>query len=353
MATSPEKVYVGISFGTILKAVGLVLFLIVLYLLRDLVLVVLVSVVIASAIEPVTKRLARYRIPRVPAVLLMYILFFGLILVLVPLFVFPILGDLSDLSTTVADKIGSIPTLLSNSALGSWTGSLGNSFSVHDVFLSLQSSFGSVPKGFVQTTSLVFGGFFRFILIIVISFYLSVQQNGIENFLRVVTPIDREKYVLSLWKRSQQKIGYWMQGQLLLGLIIGILVFLGLTILNVKYALVLAILAALFELIPFFGPILSAVPAVLLGFSDSVTLGLMTIGLYIIMQQFENHLIYPLVVKKIVGVPPLLVILSLLVGAQLAGFLGLVLAVPLAAVLMEAMGDFEKSKYLFRKIDVE
>ena len=349
MELSPKVV--SISFGTIVKATLFLLFLFVLYLLRDLVLVILISIVIASAIEPATKKLAIYRIPRVLAVVLIYLLVFGLVFVLLPFLLFPILGDLNELSSTLTQKIGSLPALFNSSALGNWTGSLGTGFSFQSLLLGLQSSLGSVPTGFVQLVTLIFGGFFRFILVVVISFYLAVQPNGIENFLRIITPIDREKYVIDLWKRSQRKIGSWLQGQLLLGLIIGVLVFLGLMILGVKYALVLALLAAVFELIPFFGPILSAVPAVLLGFSSSVTLGLMTIGLYIIIQQFENHLIYPLVVKKIIGVPPLVVILSILIGAQLAGFLGIILAVPAAAVLMEVASDLEKSKHLFRKLD--
>jgi len=351
MELSPKMI--SISFGTIAKTVLFLLFLFVLYLLRDLILVILVSIVVASAIEPVTKKLAIYRIPRVPTVVLIYLLVFGLFFVLLPFLLFPILGDLNELSSTLTQKIGSLPALFNSSVLGDWTGSLGTAFSFEDILSGLQSNFGSIPTGFVQLITLIFGGFFRFILIVVISFYLAAQPNGIENFLRIITPVNREKYVVDLWKRSQRKIGSWLQGQLLLGLIIGVLVFLGLMILGVKYALVLALLAAVFELIPYFGPILSAVPAVLLGFSGSITLGVMTIGLYIIMQQFENHLIYPLVVKKIVGVPPLVVILAILIGAQLAGFLGIILAVPAAAVLMEIASDLEKSKHLFRKLDGE
>jgi len=97
-----------------------------------------------------------------------------------------------------------------------------------------------------------------------------------------------------------------------------------------------------------FGPILAAIPAVSIAFIDGGTsLGFMVVGLYVIIQQFENHLIYPLVVKKVVGVPPLMVILALLVGAKLAGFLGIIIAVPLAAVLMEFVNDWEKNKRRF------
>lgn len=136
-----------------------------------------------------------------------------------------------------------------------------------------------------------------------------------------------------------------MQGQLLLALIIGVLVYLGLTILGVKYALLLAILAAFAELVPVVGPVLAAIPAIAIAFTDGGTsLGFMVVAFYIIIQQFENHLMYPLVVNKVVGVPPLLVILGLIIGAKLFGFLGILLSVPVAAALMEFVKDVEKNK---------
>ncbi len=332
-----------VKFDLVLKTVLLLLLLTALYLVRDLVLVIFVSVVIASAVEPVVGWFKRVRLPRAPAVILIYLLTFGVLLVLLPFFLFPLISDLSALAGTLPDVLGSIPEFLSAKTplLGIELGGV----SLTQVFSALQASLVSVPKSFIQTTSFVFGGFFSFILVVVISFYLSVQPNGLESFLRLITPVSQEQYVLNLWRRSRQKIGYWMQGQLLLGVIIGVLVFLGLSLFQVPYALVLALLAAVFELIPFFGPVLAAVPAALLGFSHSVTLGLLVVGFYIIIQQFENHLIYPLVVTKMVGVPPLVVILSLLVGAKLAGFMGLILAVPAAAVLMELASDWEKRKH--------
>lgn len=348
----PERsTYVTISLSAIIKTVLVLVGLWLIYILRDLIVVLLVSVVIAAAVDPAVRWLGRFRIPRVLGVLIIYILTFGLFAGLLPFFIFPIVGDLVELSTTLPQRLGTIPAWLSTqSGLNNLSAEF-NPGTLNQFFLSLQDSFGDLPRGFVQATSLAFGGFFSFILIVVISFYLAVQRRGIEIFLRLVTPIQHEAYTIDLWHRAQRKIGYWMQGQLLLGILIGVLVFLGLTILQVRYALVLAILAAILELIPFFGPILSAVPAVLLGFSVSVPKGLMVLGFYIIIQQFENHLIYPLVVNKIVGLPPLVVILALLVGAQLAGFLGLILAVPVATVLMELANDFAKNKRSLQTAD--
>jgi predicted PurR-regulated permease PerM len=101
------------------------------------------------------------------------------------------------------------------------------------------------------------------------------------------------------------------------------------------------------EIIPVFGPIMAAIPAVLLAFSSGgTTLALWITGFYLLVQQFESNLIYPLVVRKIVGVPPIIVILALIVGAQLAGFLGILIAIPIVAALMEVVDDMEKKKQL-------
>jgi predicted PurR-regulated permease PerM len=343
-----KVIRVELSSYTAIKTVLVLIAFALLYYLRDLALVILLSIVIASAIEPVAHWLGRYRIPRVLAVLSVYVAAVLVFVVLVPFFVFPIVSDLSTLAVSLPARIGSLPFF--DNPPAAITAVVG-SFSFSDILNGFREGIASIPRGVAQTARLLFGGFFQLILVTVISFYLAVQPRGIESFLRLVVPIPHEKYAVDLWRRSQQKIGMWMQGQLLLGLIIGVLVFLGLTIFQVEHALLLAVLAAVFEIIPFFGPVLSAVPAVLLGFSVSPALGVMVLGFYIIIQQFENHLIYPLVVRKIVGVPPLMVIISLIVGAQLAGFVGMLLAVPVATVLMEMLGDFERSKFLVQKRD--
>ena len=120
-----------------------------------------------------------------------------------------------------------------------------------------------------------------------------------------------------------------------MGVLVGVLVFLGLSILGVKYALLLAILSGLFEIIPVFGPIISAVPAIGIAFTQKPILGLSVLIPYSIVQQFENHLIYPLVVRKTIGIPPLLVIISIFIGGTLAGFFGILLAVPMATVFVD------------------
>jgi predicted PurR-regulated permease PerM len=156
-----------------------------------------------------------------------------------------------------------------------------------------------------------------------------------------------EHYSVDLWRRSQKKIGLWMQGQVLLSLLVAILVYLGLVILGIPYALLLAVFTAVAEIIPIFGSIIAGSIAVIVAYSaGGVPLGLIVAGLYVVVNQFESNLIYPLIVKKIVGVPPLLVIVALIAGYTLAGPLGAVLSVPVAAVVLEGIYDFDKRKRL-------
>jgi predicted PurR-regulated permease PerM len=353
----PPPTNVSISTGTLFRAVFVVLFFVLLFYLRDLLLVVLTAVVIASAIEPLTVFLKRFQVPRIIAVLLTYallsLLFVGVFYFFVPF----LLSDTANFLRALPELLENVPARISvesdsviSGANLAQTLSQGITGTAHPssltaVLTDLSQILGSFANGFWDNISVVFGGIVQFMLIVVLSFYFAVQDDGIAAFLRVVTPEKHEHYVIGLWKRTQRKIGFWIQGQILLAVLVGMLVYLGLTIVGIKNALFLAVLAAVFETIPLFGPILSAIPAVAIAYSASgLSLALFVAGVYLIIQQFENHLIYPLVVKKIVGVPPITVILALIIGAQLGGFLGLFVSVPIAALLMEYLEDAQRLK---------
>ncbi|OGG47334.1 hypothetical protein A2671_01475 [Candidatus Kaiserbacteria bacterium RIFCSPHIGHO2_01_FULL_49_13] len=343
---------VQITTGTVVKIILILILVALLFFLRDLVLIVLTAIVIASAIEPAVRFFTRYHIPRIAGVLLVYLTVIFALLGVFYFFMPPVLSDLSNflgILPQYLDTFEASNPLTNNSFFPLVSNQLGDSFSLRDIIEGVRISVSNVSEGLFKTVSTVFGGLLSFILIVVFSFYFAMQETGVDDFLRVITPLKHQDYVIGLWRRSQQKIGLWMQGQVLLALIVGVLVYLGLTILGVKYSLVLAIIAALFELIPVFGPILSAIPAVVIAVGTGGTsLGILVVGLYVIIQQFENHLIYPLVVTKVVGVPPLLVILALLIGAKLAGFLGIILSVPTAAALQEFVNDLQRRRHLER-----
>jgi len=345
---SDQKTTIRLESASIFKTILIILLFVVLFMLSDIVLVVLTAVLIASAIEPATRWFAERRIPRLPAVLVIY---FGGALVLSFTFYFlfvPLLGDTVNFLKTLPDNLIDLEVwnpLREGFFNQSIFKDLTQTFSIQEVIsqanLALSGTFN-----FLGAASSFFGGMLSLILIIVLSFYLAVQESGVIKFLKFVTPLKHEDYIVDLWKRAEVKIGLWVQGQIVLAIVVGVLTYLGLVLLGVPNALLLAFLAALLEIIPVFGPILASVPAITLGFVEGgLTMALIVAGLYLIIQQFESQLIYPLVVKKIVGLSPIIVILSLIAGFRLAGFLGMLLFVPIVTVLMVFLEDLERKKH--------
>ena len=322
-----KDITVSVTLGSFVKGVLFLLSLWLLWYLRDIVLIVITAVVIASAMEPGVRLFIRRKLNRVLSVILMYLIVIGVFFCVIFFFIPPILTDAASFLTKLPTTLSSLNISDATHGLLPW-GSVADTLSSADLLQKISSTIAYSTGAVFTTLSPFFGGPTSLILIVVSSFYFSFQETGVDDFLRVVTPIKEQTYILHLWKRSQEKIGKWMQGQLMLALIVGILLYLGLMILGIPNALLLAVLAAVFELIPVFGP----------------TSALLVAGLYIVVQQFEAHLIYPVVVKKVVGVPPLLVILALIVGFKLVGFLGVLLSVPIAGAIQEFVSDMETAK---------
>ncbi|MDP2655894.1 MAG: AI-2E family transporter [bacterium] len=343
-----KEIRVSITSGTIFTALLIMVGVYLFWILRDLALLVLTAIIIASAIEPGVAFFIRYRIPRFISALLVYVLVFGAIFAILYFFFPPIIADAAGFLSAMPrylDTINITAPLSNITNTVSVVSSQSQAQSYIQTLLSLQSLFTSSSGSVLQLLITFFGGIFSLVLVIVLSFYFALQDTGVDDFIRLVMPVKYEEYYVDLWKRSQKKIGLWMQGQILLSVIVGILVYLGLLIIGVPYALLLAVFTAMVEIIPVFGSIIAGVVAVIVGYSDGgVAIAAIVAGLYIVVNQFESNLIYPLIVKKIVGIPPLLVIVALIAGYTLAGFLGAILSVPVSAVLLEFITDFDKRK---------
>jgi predicted PurR-regulated permease PerM len=345
------KTTISITTSTIVKALGIVLFAGILFYLRDIVFIILTAVVIASAVEPLAVILVKLKIPRVIAVLLIYLVLISAISLFV-YFVLPyIVHELADFMNILPAHITSLD--VSSHDFFGWQSTvqgLSQSESIGEAAQSIVSSLTTASGSLITSLSTFFGGAISFILIIVVSFYLAVQKGGIEDFIRLVTPIKTEEYAVSLWQRTQHKIGRWIQGQFILAVIMGMLVYIGLSILGVENALFLAFISMILEVIPVFGPIIGAFPGVAVGFiKGGVPFATIIALMYLILQQIESHVIYPLVVKKLLNIPPLVVIIALIIGGRVGGFLGILLSVPMAVLITEYLSDIGKDKILARE----
>ena len=334
-----REIRVGITPYTIVTALLIVIGAYVLWLLRDLALLVVTAVVIASAVEPgIAFFVRRGRMPRFFATLLMYVTVLGSVFSLVYFFFPPIIADATNFLSQVPQYLD---TLQISSSFSSHQAK-----SILDSLFALENAFSSSGSGAVQLVATFFGGIFSLVLVVVLSFYFALSDTGVDDFLRLVMPAKHEDYAVDLWRRSQKKIGRWMQGQILLSVIVGVLVYLGLLILSVPYALLLAVLTAFVEIIPIFGSLLAGAAAAGVAFSSGgFPLALIVAGLFVVVNQFESNLISPLIVKKVIGIPPLLVIVALIAGWTLAGFLGVLLSVPVAAAALEFLSDYERRKH--------
>jgi predicted PurR-regulated permease PerM len=349
----------SIPIGTIVKVVISALCVYALYILSDLLLILITAGVLATVMEPLIRWFVKKaNIIRPLAAAIAYIAVIGGIGLLCYFLVPPLLGE-------TLNAIGSLPkTLKTNDILSSFQNEtirgakiifpdIPTSIALGDVANYVMNALSSLSGGVLDSFSGLLRVMFSFVLTLVIAFYLSVSDDGVGEALSVFTPKKHEAYVRRIWRRSQNKIGRWMQGQMVLALCVGALTYGGLIAINivfdahVQHPLLLAALAALFEFIPIIGMWIAAIPAFLLAFLDGgLGLGLLVLGLYVLIQQIEAHVVYPLVVKKVVGVPPLLVVVSLVAGAELFGVVGALLAVPLSVGLMEYLADKEKAEEL-------
>lgn len=343
-----KKQELSITTGSWIRGVIVLAIAYMLFQISELIIVIITSIVIASAIEPAASWARKRNIPRLLMILLVYIISGFLFAGLFYFILFPLIGEMSSFIKTL--------TIYSNSFTGEGVISdlfkaqnLFGSFGTPNVIRELSSYLNSfsvfISQGVFSSISTIFGGILNFFLIVFLSFYLVVQESGISKFLKIITPLEREQYIIDLWRRSQAKIGLWIQGQLLASIMVMMLVYIGLSIMNVPNALLLAVMAGVFDLIPIIGPIVASVPAIFISFiSGGVNMAIIVAVIYLIVQQFEGNIIYPLIHKKMVGVPPMVSITALIAGGVLAGFLGILISVPVAAIIMEFISDIEKRK---------
>ncbi|MFH1667441.1 MAG: AI-2E family transporter [Candidatus Komeilibacteria bacterium] len=329
---------VNISSQTFIKILLFFVVIAFLYMVREAIALIFIALILASALDPFVDWLRKFKIPRGVGIIVIYLLLLSIISAVIIMIIPPITAEIkliaSDFPVYYERVVDGFNYFTTNRTDMEVAEQLQNSLN------TITGNLSRAASGVFDTLMGIFGGIFSFFLVLVITFYFTVEEEGLKRFIMSVTPAQYQPYLMQLVSRIQRKLGYWLRGQLILSVIIFILTFVGLTVLGVEYALLLALIAGIFEVIPYMGPIIAAVPAVFLAFMQSPLKGLLVLILYIIIQQLENHIIVPKVMSKSVGINPLVVIIVLLVGGKLGGVMGMVLAVPVATAISVFMDDF-------------
>lgn len=351
--TEGNNMNISITTGTMIRAMLLIISLAMIWILRDMVLIILTSIVIASFVDLGVPHLARIGFSRVFGIAVLYAVFLMLFTLMFYLFAPLLITEVYNFSVALSTYVPGFSFLdyFNNEAFSGAKDivvGLSNNFSLKTLTAVSKAFVVNLSGGLFQTLTVAFGSIFNVISIVLISFYLSIQEKGIENFLRLIFPIQYEDYVVDLWSRSSKKIAFWVKGQMLLGLVVAVLIYLMLSLLGVQYALLLALIAGIMEMVPY-GTLVALIPAGAFSyFSGGISSASMVVISYLIVHQFEVFLFAPLIIKRIVGLSPIVIILAALIGFELGSFWGVVLAIPVAVVVMEFLSDIEKDKILAR-----
>ena len=323
----PKKI--EISHKTIIFTVLFLIFIWFLYYIKGIILQFFVALLLMAIFNPMVTKLAKLRIPRAVSVLLTYLFVFGLFGVVLA-------GIVPALVEQTTSFINHLPKYLNN---------LGLSGAISERLMEqLLSQLVSLPGQLVKVGVSVFSNILSVITILIFAFYLLLARDKIDDQLSVFLGEEKKKEIGRLVDLLEIKLGGWARAEVTLMVLVGVFTFVGLTLLGIPFALPLAILAGLLEIIPTLGPILAAVPTVLIGFSISPLMGLATAALAFLVQQVENYVFVPKVMEKSAGVSPIITLLALAVGFRLAGLVGAVIAVPVVLVIQILMKEYLLSK---------
>jgi len=329
-----EKKSIEISWNSLWRILIVVAIGAVFFVARQVFFILFLAIVLASAIEPIVNFLEKRRIPRVFSVLMIFII--GLaILALLLYTVIPIaLIEFKEFSKKASGQDLGFLSFLGLPQISDFNQ---QTTKIIDTLLG-----GTEP--IINFITSFFGNVFLVIVAFVLTFYFAAKKRAVEDFLRVILPSNYEDYIIGIYQRSREKLGRWFFSQVLLAIIIGSLCFLGLRLLGIKYALLLAILAVVLDLLPVIGPIIAGIVAFVVALSQSWLLAIYVAIIFFVVQQIENGILRPWLAKEVMHVNPVVVIIALLVGYAVAGFLGAVLAVPAAVFLQELIDDWAERK---------
>lgn len=333
-----NTVTINISTVAILKIVAVFLVLGFVFLVRDIILTVFIAIILAALIEPLVNRLQQRKVPRAIGIILIYALLVLFFTIIVRLLIPPFVEQIRLLSSNFPDFWNRV--LENFQSVKQYSEEQGYLETIRRGLEGIQGDMSRAASGVYALIVAIFKNVINFLLILVVTFYLVMERDAFAKILRALTPPAQHQYVTGLAARIQTKIGNWARAQLLLGLIIGTLSFLGLIFLLPHYAIVLAIVAGITEMVPYLGPILGSIPAIFLGLTVSLWHGVAVLILYVVIQWLENNLIVPQVMKRQVGLNPVVVIVAMLVGARLVGLIGVILAVPVIASVGLVLKDF-------------
>jgi predicted PurR-regulated permease PerM len=319
-----------ISFNTILKVFLAIFIFYLIYLVREIALWFLFGLAIAVLLEPAIKILRRVRIPKILAIVIVYFSIFGILGLALYLSAPIFMAEIRQFAQNLPDYFNQINPFLQRAGID-----IGSNFG--ELTGMLTDNLAQSSKSLINALMVFFGGLTSTAFILTIAFFLSLEDNGPEKFISLVTPKKYEERIAFLFERSQTTVAGWFGARVLACLFVGIASFIVFYIFGIKYALILAFISGVLNFIPYIGPLITSILLIVFVavFSESWIAVVYILIAITIIQEIENKLLTPILMKKIIDIPPVLVLVSLLAGSKIFGFLGAIFAVPVFGIIYE------------------
>ena len=312
----------------ILTTVLLVAFALFLFEIRAILIALFISYIIMASLHPFVRTLRNLKIPKIVAIVLVY----TVVIAFIVLLVIPILPFFI---SQVQSLLKAIPNYVDSASQA-----LGIQITKAQVNSMIAPLASAIGQNAFSITGKVFGGLFSILTIFILSFYMLIDRHRLGETIKDLFPSNyREKATLTI-HLVEQKLGAWLRGQVVLSLVVGTITWIALTLLGIPFALPLAIMAGFLEIIPTLGPIIAAIPAVIVGLAISPVMALTVILVYTGIQIAENNILVPKIMEKAVGLNPVIIIVAILIGGNLFGVVGALLSIPFvsaAIIILRAL----------------
>lgn len=310
----------------------------VIYLVRDAVVWFFFGLVISVLLNPIVVFFQMFKIPKVVAIVLTYFLIFGTLGLIIYLSAPIFIDEIRQFSVSVPQYLEKLSPIFEGLKIEALQ-------NIDNLTEGLAQGLEKFSSGILNAIVAFFGGIASTVFILSIAFFISLEESGVEKFLTLITPKKYEGYVMALFERCQKKISGWFGVRIIACFFVAAASAVVFYLFRIDYVLILASLGGVMNFIPFLGSFFAGLIILLfVGMTASWGKAIMVLIAFIIIQQIENNIISPVLMKKFIGLPPVMVLISLVVGGQIFGFLGALFAVPVFGIIYEFTKEFLEKK---------
>jgi predicted PurR-regulated permease PerM len=343
--TASSKTFVELSPASVAKSAAAVIFIAMLFYfmfqITDILLIFFISFLLAAALDPLVDRMQNKGIPRSLGVIIVYIV----LLILIGMFVTNVVYLIAEQVGGIASSVGNFVTNLTKEngmnlpfakELKPYLDQMYHTIDIQAAASQLQNALQIVSE---QLKNISFG-LMNVLMVLILTFFMTVEEKGVEDFFTSLFPSRYARYISTRLDAVKDQIGHWLRGQLLVSIAAAVISYIGLIIMGIDYALTLSIIAGICMLVPVIGRVFAWIITFPIVYNQAPMLSLWMSIYYLIVQQIEANILIPYIMKKAVGLSPIIIIFAMVVGSKYLGVLGLVLSIPLATTVSIFVKDY-------------